>query len=207
MRLTKGILVVFEGIDGSGKSTQAKLLLDHLLRRGYAAVYYCEPSDSPWGQEIKRKAAFADSLSPQEEYNLFLKDRRENVKNNLKPALRARKVVVLDRYYFSTIAYQGAKGINPDMIREANEKIAVPPDLVFIMDIDANKGLKRIEDRKKLDNLFERKEYLVKVREIFKSFKGENIFHFNALNPVDEIQKEIAKIVFDYLKSKQFSLM
>ena len=65
-----------------------------------------------WGREIKRLAARADSLTPEEELDLFVKDRRENVERNLRPALAAGKVVVLDRYYFSTIAYQGAKGID-----------------------------------------------------------------------------------------------
>ncbi|MGD9347860.1 MAG: dTMP kinase, partial [Candidatus Aminicenantes bacterium] len=143
-RLLRGILIVFEGIDGAGKSTQAEILLKKLQDRGYPVVYYREPSDSKWGQEIKRKAQFADSLTPQEELELFQKDREENVKNNLKPSLEKKKVVVLDRYYFSTMAYQGAKGIDPEYIRRRNEAFAVRPDLVFILDVAAGQGLERI---------------------------------------------------------------
>src|SRR5512136_620436 len=107
----RGLLVVLEGIDGSGKTTQARSLLRRLRNRGYKASFFREPTRGRWGREIKRLAARADSLTPAEELELFVKDRRENVKKNLKPALAGGKVVVLDRYYFSTIAYQGAKGI------------------------------------------------------------------------------------------------
>jgi len=81
---------------------------------------------------IKEKAKHPDSLTPQQELELFHKDRRENVEKNLKPALQRRKIIILDRYYFSTIAYQGAKGIDPNWIQTVNEEFAVRPDLVFI---------------------------------------------------------------------------
>jgi dTMP kinase len=83
VELKEGVLIVFEGIDGAGKSTQAEILLNKLDELGYSVVYFREPSDSKWGQEIKRKAQYADSLTPQEELELFQKDREENVKNNL----------------------------------------------------------------------------------------------------------------------------
>ncbi|HOI44607.1 MAG TPA: dTMP kinase [Candidatus Aminicenantes bacterium] len=176
----KGFLIVLEGIDGSGKTTQAKTLLRRLRGMGVEAVYFREPSRSRWGREIKRKAVEAGSLTPREELDLFLKDRRENVEKNLKPALRDGKVVVLDRYYFSTIAYQGAKGIDIGEIRRMNEKFAVKPDLVFILDIGARGGLSRIEERKTKYRLFERERYLARVRAIFKSFQGRKFIHLDA---------------------------
>jgi dTMP kinase len=199
INLNKGILIVFEGIDGSGKTTQAQILLDHLLESGYEAVNFREPSLGKWGRKIKEKAAQADSLTPRDEFELFQKDRKENVEKNLTPALRKKKIVVLDRYYFSTIAYQGAKGINPQMIKEANEKFAVPPDLVFIFDIQADKGLERIEDRKNKDRLFEREDYLIKVQKIFKSFGGEGIIHINAAQQIKEISEKIKEITLRYI--------
>ena len=201
-KLKKGILIVFEGIDGAGKTTQAKILGEKLQQRGYEVVYFQEPSQGKWGRLIKEKARFPDSLSPQQELELFQKDRRENVEKNLKPALAKKKIIILDRYYFSTIAYQGAKGLDPDWIRTLNEEFAVRPDLVFILDVAAGKGLKRIENRKKKDKLFEKEEYLVKVRQIFKSLKGKNIFHINGEKPQDEISREVGKIVFAYLALK-----
>ncbi len=197
--MQEGILIVLEGIDGAGKSTQAEILMNRLQERGYDVVYFREPSEGKWGQEIKKKAAHPDSLSPEEELDLFLKDRKENVEKNLRPALEKKKIVILDRYYFSTIAYQGAKGIDQERIRRVNEEFVVEPDLVFFLDVDPQEGLDRIKNRKKKDRLFERAEYLVKVREIFRSFRGEKFFHIDALKPKKEISAEIEKIVLNYL--------
>jgi len=202
-KMKRGILIVLDGIDGAGKTTQAKRLLEKLRKEGFDAVYFREPSDSKWGREIKRKAAHPDSLSPEDELDLFQKDRRENVERNLKPALKKKKIVVLDRYYFSTIAYQGARGIDPMRIQKMNEEFVVKPDLVFILDIAPGNGLKRIEkNRKKKDLLFEQEDYLSRVREIFRGFKGENVFHINALHSEEDIYNEIEKIVFSLLNVK-----
>jgi len=202
MKLKKGVLIVLDGIDGTGKTTQAKRLLEALRSRGWDAVYFREPSDSKWGLAIKRKAGVAGSLSPKEELDLFLKDRKENVRDNIKPALAKKKAIVCDRYYFSTIAYQGARGIDPEMIRVQNESFAAMPDLVFILDIPPEKGLARIEiSREKMDLHFEKEDYLAKVREIFRSFRGKNIHHIDASRSEDATYQDIEKIVFPYLES------
>jgi dTMP kinase len=204
--MKRGVLIVFDGIDGTGKTTQAKRLLGTLKKKDFDAVYFREPSDSQWGREIKRKAALAGSLSSEEELDLFQKDRKENVARNLKPALKQNQIVLLDRYYYSTIAYQGARGINPSMIQKMNEEFAVKPDLVFILDIPPREGLKRIEkDRREKDMLFEQEDYLEKVREIFKSFKDRNIFHINAFRSEEDIYREIEKTVCDFFKDLRHS--
>jgi dTMP kinase len=200
MSLHKGLLIVLEGIDGSGKSTQAELLLEYLRRRGLDALSFREPSAGRWGKEIKRKARRPDSLTPEQELDLFLKDRKENVRRNLEPALRRRKVVVLDRYFYSTIAYQGAKGIDRQRIRELHKPFVIEPDLVFILDLVARKGLARIKNRPDKDRLFEREEYLVKVRKIFRSLKGKNIVHVDASAPPDQIARKIAARVSRCIK-------
>ena len=202
--MQKGILIVFEGIDGSGKSTQAEILMKMLQKKGFDVVYFQEPSKGKWGRKIKKKALHPDSLAPEEELDLFQKDRKENVEKNLKPALEKKRVVILDRYYYSTIAYQGAKGIEEKRIRKMNKEFAVQPDLVFILDIDPQKGLERIENRKKKYRLFEREEYLVKVREIFKSLKGKIFIHINALKSKEAISKEIEEIVLQKLRSNLY---
>jgi len=199
MKVKKGILIVFEGIDGSGKSTQVRILQKILADKGLDVVVFREPSQSPWGQKIKEKAALPDSLSPEEELDLFIKDRKDNVRKNLRPALKKNKIVLLDRYYFSTMAYQGAKGIDVERIRRLNEQFAVRPDLVFILDVDAEKGLNRIQDRRNKDLLFERQDFLVEVRKIFRSFQGENIFHIDSVNTLDDISDQIASVVFEYI--------
>lgn len=199
MGLKKGLLIVIEGIDGAGKSTQARILLRKLKSLGYNAVTSREPTRGKWGLEIKKLAKRPDSLSPEEELALFIRDREENVEENLKPALSRKKVVILDRYYFSTIAYQGAKGINPSRIQRLNEKFAVKPNLVFILDIDAGKGLARIHKRKKKDLLFEREGYLVKVGKIFKGIRGRKFIHIDASRPRKDISADILAAVLRLL--------
>jgi len=200
-KLKRGVLFVFEGIDGSGKTTQAQILLNKLEEKGFAAVYFREPSLGRWGREIKKKAALADSVTPEEELNLFQKDRRENVKKNLIPSLSAGKVVILDRYYFSTIAYQGAKGIDPEVIRKMNETFAVKPDLVFILDVKPKQGLARIADRGAKDALFEREDYLIHVRRLFLSIKGKNIIHIDASQSQEAIAESIDRIAMECLEA------
>lgn len=200
MKLKKGVLFVLEGIDGTGKTTQAKLLVEALESRGIDSVYFREPSNSRWGMEIKHKARFADLLTPEEELTLFIADRKENTKKNIKPALEAKKAVIQDRYYFSTIAYQGAKGIDPESIRRENEAFAVLPDLVFILDMDPASGLARVKKRGERDLLFEREDYLARVRKIFRSFKGEHFAFIDAAGHVEDIAGEIERIAWARLQ-------
>jgi dTMP kinase len=187
----RGLLIVLEGIDGSGKTTQARRLVRRLRRRGLPAAFFREPTRGPWGREIKRLAARADSLTPEQELELFVKDRRMNVEKNLKPALVAGRVVVLDRYYFSTIAYQGAKGIDTGRIRRLNEAFAVRPDLVVFLAIDAAAGLARIGGRKRRDELFEREDYLIRVADIFRGFKGPRFVHIDGRGDARAIGRAI----------------
>jgi dTMP kinase len=200
MRLKKGVLIVLEGIDGAGKSTQARRLLRKLRSIGYEAVSFREPTRGKWGRAIKRMAKTAGSLTPEEELELFVKDRRENLRKNIRPALSGKKVVILDRYYFSTIAYQGAKGIDPAYIRRLNERFAVKPDLVFILDIEAGRGLGRIRNRRRKDLLFERERYLARVRKIFGGFRGRKFIHLDAGRPKEELAREIAARVLRLIK-------
>ncbi|MCX6559972.1 MAG: dTMP kinase [Candidatus Aminicenantes bacterium] len=178
--MKKGLLIVLEGIDGAGKSTQAKGLIRRLRYRGFDAVSFREPTRGRYGREIRNKARTDGSLTPKQELNLFLLDRRENVTKNIRPALSAGRIVVMDRYYFSTIAYQGAKGLDLEFLRRANERFAPRPDLVFILDLPAAQGLDRIGGRKTRDLLFERDGYLRRVRRIFRGLQGRRFVHLDA---------------------------
>jgi dTMP kinase len=186
-----GLLVVLEGIDGSGKSTQARLLVRRLAALKLRPVLFREPSRGKWGKLIREKARQAGSLSPEEELDLFVRDRRENVDRNLRPALAAGRVVVLDRYYFSTVAYQGARGLDPGRIRRLNERFALPPDIVFFIDVPVERGLARIGGREGRDELFEREDYLARVREIFNGFRGRRFVHIDGTRDVRDISDEI----------------
>ena len=200
MTLRKGLLIVFEGIDGSGKSTQVQLLKNRLREMRLPFRSFREPTRGKWGKKIRQKARRAGSLTPEQELELFLRDRRENVRRNLRPALAAKKIVLLDRYYFSTIAYQGARGIDPDKIRAANEEFAVIPDLVFILDLDPRKGLGRIEGRSVREAHFEQEERLVKVREIFLGLKGRMFVHLDGGLPADELGRKIFSRVLPLIR-------
>jgi dTMP kinase len=194
-------LVALEGIDGAGKSTQGRRL-EHIFKdKGYDVVSLHEPSDSPWGRRLRAlKRSGHRALSPAQELELFVEDRRYDAATHIQPALAARKLVLMDRYYFSTIAYQGALGIDPDDIRRLNEAFAPVPDLVFILLISPTEGLDRIRrSRGRTDDVFERAEYLEKVDEIFRALRGPHIYPVDADQPIDVVtavlQQKIQEIL------------
>jgi dTMP kinase len=203
MKLKKGLLIVLEGIDGSGKTTQARLLAGALRRAGLEALSFREPTRGRWGREIRKKARRPDSLTPEEELTLFLKDREEDVARNILPSLRRKKAVILDRYYFSTIAYQGAKGLSRERIRRLNEKFAPRPDLVFVLDVDPARGLGRIEGRPKKEPLFERENYLARVRRIFRTFRGRKFIHLDGTRDKKELADSIRRRVMRLVNRHQ----
>jgi dTMP kinase len=175
--LARGILVVLEGIDGVGKSTQAKRLAAVFRERGYAVASLREPTLSPWGRRLREAMAMGCRvLAPSQELDLFLQDRRYDVAAHLRPALAARQLVLLDRYYFSTMAYQGALGIDPESIRRLNETFAPVPDLVLILLIPPTEALQRIRQRRgQTADTFEREDYLQRVDGIFRTLQGPYI--------------------------------
>jgi dTMP kinase len=171
-----GLFIVLEGIDGTGKSTQSGLLAEWFRSQGREVVASREPTDGPWGAKI-RATALSGRLSPEEELDLFLKDRRQHVEELIAPALAAGKVVILDRYYFSTMAYQGSRGFDPAEIRRQNEAFAPRPDLLVILDLDVDSALARIGGRGDTANEFEKRDSLAKCREIFMALKEEPFVH------------------------------
>ena len=107
------------------------------------------------------------------------------------PALLDNKVVIMDRYYFSTAAYQGALGLDPEEIRAENEKFAPIPDRVLIFLTSPEVCLERIESSREQKSAFEKKEYLQNVQKIFKSFMGPNISFINSVGSVSEVHEKV----------------
>jgi len=185
------MLIVLEGIDGTGKSTQTRLLAEWFESRGREVVRSREPTDGPWGRKLRESAADG-RLSPEQELELFLKDRRQHVGELIGPALAAGKDVILDRYYFSTMAYQGARGFDPDEIRRRNEAFAPLPDHLFILDLPVDLALDRIGARGDTANEFEKRESLERCRDIFLSLRKEPYAHLiDTTRPLAEVQQAI----------------
>ena len=165
----RGWLLVFEGIDGSGKTTQLRRAAVALRARGRSVVELAEPTLGPFGQQTRRLARQGGRRAdPEVEMELFVRDRLEDVEKNIVPALDRGDVILLDRYYFSTIAYQGARGLDPEAIRRRNETFAPRPDQVLYFDISVDEAMHRIENQRAAPtDLFERREYLARVKEIY----------------------------------------
>lgn len=189
-----GLLIVLEGIDGTGKSTQAKRLGAWFEAQGREVVLSREPTDGPWGRKLRESAA-TGRLSPGDELEYFLKDRRQHVEDLIRPALEEGKVVILDRYYFSTMAYQGARGFDPAEIRRRNEEFAPQPDLLVILDLDEDVALGRIGARGDTANEFEKREALQRCREIFLSLKDESFARvIDSAGSLDEVAAAMREI-------------
>ncbi len=169
------MFIVIEGIDGTGKSTQANLLGEWFEAAGRDVVLSREPTDGPWGRKLRESAG--GRLDPETELEYFLNDRRQHVEELIHPSLAAGKVVILDRYYFSTMAYQGARGFDPAEIRRRNEAFAPVPDHLFILDLDVDAALARIGTRGDTANQFEQRESLEACRRIFLGLAGEPFAH------------------------------
>ena len=136
-----GRLIAFEGLDGSGKSTQLELLAAHLRATGCDVVTTREPTEFPSGQRIREMARSGELLEPEEELRWFVEDRRVHVDQVIRPELRANRIVLTDRYYLSTVAYQGARGLDYEKILGDSEAEFPIPDLVLLLEIDASSAL------------------------------------------------------------------
>jgi dTMP kinase len=196
-----GFLVVLEGIDGAGKSTLLPALAEFCRGEGYECVQSREPTDGPWGRKL-RESASTGRLSLRDELDLFLQDRREHVDQKIRPALEAGSVVLLDRYYFSTAAYQGARGADPAAIIAENERFAPPPDLVLLLDLDPRAGLGRVRTRGDQPNEFERESELQRVRDIFRSLSHPSLRIIDASKGAFLVREEALALLAGALKVK-----
>ena len=201
--MNRGLLIVFEGIDGSGKSTQCRMLADLLNKKGIANISLAEPTRGKWGMKIRQLLTKGrNGISSNEELEWFMNDRREDVKLNIEPALKAGKVVLMDRYYFSTAAYQGALGFDPEKIRVDNERFAPIPDRVLIFHNSPEKSLERIESSREEKSAFEKRDYLIEVQTIFKSFTGSNIRYVSSDSSLEKVYEQVLCEVQDLFEVK-----
>jgi dTMP kinase len=197
-----GALLALEGIDGSGKSTQAELLAGALQRRGLAVTLTREPGQGPAGQKLRGYLAGRRRyLQPVVELALFIADRREHVARTIKPALAAGRVVITDRYYYSSVAYQGALGLDPDRILAANEAWAPRPRLVFILILPAALAVARLRRSPGRDRqVSEDRDYLEQVAAIYASLNGEHIHQLQAAASPEALHARILEITLKNLQ-------
>ena len=144
----KGYFITFEGAEGSGKSTQIRYAVRFLRRKGYRVVVLREPGGTKTSEAIRRILLDKrlKEMRPETELLLYLAARAQLVRDKIEPALKKGKVVVLDRYEDSTLAYQGfGGGIPTQTIRQMSRFVrgSRVPDLTFLLDVDTKKGLRR----------------------------------------------------------------
>lgn len=186
------MFIAFEGLDGSGSSTQSRLLADRLEKTGQPSLLTKEPtSDSPIGKLIREILQHKWSASPEGLQLLFSADRAEHLKNEIEPALEGGQVVITDRYLFSTLAYGG---MNVDMgwLKELNKHFRLP-DITFLFKLDPQECIKRIAGRGSDYELFEKAEKLAKIWESYEKIAEdyENIRVIDATKTIEEISEEI----------------
>lgn len=157
--IERGLFISFEGIDGSGKSTQAKRLAEYLRTEGRDVVLTREPGGSPGAEEIRALVLQGDPdrWSPQTEILLFTAARRDHLERTIGPALDAGKVVICDRFADSTRMYQGlSRGDLRQMVDDLHDRmIGVEPDLTILIDMDPAQGLNRALARNTVEERFE----------------------------------------------------
>lgn len=195
----KGKFICIEGVDGSGKTTQAKMLVRNLRGKDYDAVYTTEPSTGKIGALIRgfvlsRKNRVPIAL----EALLFAADRVDHVQTEVEPLLKQGKIVVCDRYLFSSLAYQGAAGL--DLLwMDCINKFALKPDLTLFLDVSPDVAISRLKRKK---SVMETLQNLAKVREIYLDLaQQQRMVSLDGNKTVNEIAEDILKTVLKELEN------
>jgi dTMP kinase len=199
----KGVFVCIEGLDGSGKTTHAYRLVQNLQKRGFDAVYTTEPGRGKLGKFIRASVLQGKKRVPRVvEAVLFAVDRVEHLEKDVKPALMEGKVVVSDRCVYSSLAYQGAAGLDLEWIEEIN-RFALPPDLGLYIDVPPEVVVKRIRRKK---SVMERLETQRRVKQVYIKFVNNG-----KLTSIDgdrkkiEVEQNILSVILDFLENHKAS--
>jgi len=192
----RGFFIVLEGIDGCGKTVHSKALCEALKKLSYDVAYTTEPSESQIGRLIELEFLQKAKVSPQVEALLFAADRFDHLTFEVLPMLNANKIVVSDRYVYSSLAYQGAQGLKLDWIREVNY-FATRPNLALYLDVPAEVGLSRKRGRSVLEKL----ELEKKVREIYLGLvESGELIKVDSNRSLDIVKEEVLALALQALK-------
>lgn len=191
--MKRGCLVAFEGLDGSGKSTQLARAHARLRAGRHEVVATREPTDGPHGRRIRELAAAGARAAPDQELALFVADRREHVTSVIAPALARGALVLTDRYYLSTVAYQGARGLDPERLLSESETEFPVPDLALLFDLDPLLCRERLRARGGLrEEAFEALDRLERVAGVFASLRRPYLLRIDARGSVDDVSARVA---------------
>ncbi|MCL1529745.1 dTMP kinase [Xanthomonas nasturtii] len=188
-----GLLIAIEGIDGAGKTTLARSLASALEAAGARVVLSKEPTNGPWGTQLRQSAA-TGRLRAHEEAELLIRDRHEHVDTLIAPALARGDIVILDRYFPSMVAYQGAAGLPLDELLERNA-FAPRPDVLLLLDLPPPTGLARIRARGDAPNHFETQDNLERCRTIFAGLELPGKHVLDASAEADSVLRQALTIV------------
>ena len=208
----KPFFIVFEGIEGSGKSYLSKKLYNNLNNRGFKLVKTREPGGTPGAERIRKlilKDYFGKNKDLFDKYTdtlLYLAARNEHIKKKIEPALKKKKIVICDRFIDSTTAYQVAgKIVKPSFIENIHHEILGKnkPNLVFVLKVNINKALKRLGKRK-VKNRYDKfsKSFYIKAQQSFLKIAKKNkkkYFIFDNSKDTAHIEKQILKVVLKKL--------
>ena len=192
-----GKFIVIEGLDGSGQSTQANLLNDFLTKKGLKVILTKEPTkDSEAGRKIREVLDKKEKMEPSQLQELFAQDRKEHLENLILPALKEGKIVISDRYFFSSFAYGTASGLDLEWLIKINNNFLLP-DITFLLKVSPEVCLERIAKRNQERTIFEEKEKLARVWDVYKILptRFENIFLIDGEKSIEEVLEEIKKII------------
>ena len=196
------LFIVFEGLDGSGKSTQQQLLNDKLQFDKISSISFREPGSTVIGEKIVKILQSDQKLSPLSELLLFYVSRSAIIEEKIKPALANYDVVICDRYFYSSIAYQGyGREMNIDFINQINDEVVknIIPDLIFYMDINWEEKKKRkginVNDRfEKEDRVFHEK-----VRSGYKFMARKDTDKWKIIDAEEDVER-ISSSIYETVK-------
>ncbi len=201
-RLNRGVLVAIEGIDGVGKTTQSIRLVERLKDLEFDTVRFFEPTqETQEAALIDQKLQQSTPGASSEILKLFLADRRHDVEKHIMPALLEKKIVVMDRYFLSTAAYQ-SDGVSWQEILDINREIAPEPDITFIINWPAATAMDLIKSRNEGMTAFENERVLLLVRERYLEIAREDFGNYVVVERIadeEDICDEILDSLLKYL--------
>ena len=198
--MIRGKLIALEGLDGCCKSTQLPRLAAALRGEGRDIVETREPTDGPAGRRLREIARSGQRGSVEDELRWFVEDRRQHVDELIEPALAAGRWVITDRYFLSTVAYQGARGPNWRVILADCEAMFPAPDVALLFELPVVEGLARAQQRGgAAEPGFERADELERVAAIFAAIERRYVARVDASGDVEQVTARALGALHDVL--------